>query len=79
MSQTKISAFEKGLAFEGFLLVRSARQRTSNNGNNYLDMTLGDNTGDINARCGTLSLRRRTAASCSRCGLPSPNTTAGCS
>lgn len=50
MSQIKIISFEKGLAFEGFLLVRSARQRTSNNGNNYLDMTLGDNSGDINAK-----------------------------
>lgn len=40
----------KGLAFEGFLLVRMSQQRKSNNGANYLDMTLADNSGDINAK-----------------------------
>ncbi len=50
MNQPKIKAFAKGLPFEGYLLVRMAQQRKSNNGANYLDMTLADNSGDINAK-----------------------------
>ncbi len=50
MDQAKIADFIKGLAFEGFLLVRMSQQRKSNNGANYLDMTLADNSGDINAK-----------------------------
>lgn len=50
MSQAKITDFSKGMPFEGFLLVRTSQQRTSNNGANYLDMTLSDNSGDINAK-----------------------------
>ena len=50
MDQAKIAEFVKGLAFEGFLLVRMSQQRKSNNGANYLDMTLADNSGDINAK-----------------------------
>ncbi|NLA53527.1 MAG: HD domain-containing protein [Clostridiales bacterium] len=50
MDQAKIAEFLKGLSFEGFLLVRTSQQRTSNNGANYLDMTLSDNSGDINAK-----------------------------
>ena len=50
MDQAKIAEFIKGLAFEGFLLVRMSQQRKSNNGANYLDMTLADNSGDINAK-----------------------------
>ena len=42
--------FAKDLKFEGFLLVRSAEQRASANGSKYLDMTLCDRTGDINAK-----------------------------
>lgn len=36
--------------FEGYLIVRSAEQRTSANGKNYLDMTLADKSGSINAK-----------------------------
>ena len=36
--------------FEGYLIVRSAEQRASANGNNYLDMTLADKSGSINAK-----------------------------
>ena len=36
--------------FEGYLIVRSAEQRASANGKNYLDMTLADKTGSINAK-----------------------------
>ncbi len=48
--QPKIADFYQGLSLDGFLLVRTSQQRTSNNGNNYLDMTLADNSGDINAK-----------------------------
>ena len=36
--------------FEGYLIVRSAEQRASANGQNYLDMTLADKSGSINAK-----------------------------
>ena len=36
--------------FEGYLIVRSAEQRASANGKNYLDMTLADKSGSINAK-----------------------------
>ena len=48
--QPKIADFQQGMGLEGFLLVRSSQQRRSNNGNNYLDMTLADNSGDINSK-----------------------------
>lgn len=50
MNQVQVSDFAKGLMFEGFLLVRMSQKRKSNNGNDYLDMTLADKTGDINAK-----------------------------
>lgn len=50
MNQVQVSDFAKGLIFEGFLLVRMSQKRKSNNGNDYLDMTLADKTGDINAK-----------------------------
>lgn len=36
--------------FEGYLIVRAAEQRASANGKNYLDMTLADRSGSINAK-----------------------------
>lgn len=36
--------------FEGYLIVRSAEQRASANSKNYLDMTLADKSGSINAK-----------------------------
>ena len=36
--------------FEGFLIVRSAEQRAAASGKNYLDMTLADRSGSINAK-----------------------------
>ena len=50
MEQAVVASFAKNLKFEGFLLVRSAEQRASANGSKYLDMTLCDRTGDINAK-----------------------------
>lgn len=38
------------MRFEGFLLVRMAEQRSSSNGSKYLDMTLCDKSGDLNAK-----------------------------
>ena len=50
MEQIAVAAFEKDLKFEGFLLVRTSEQRASSNGSKYLDMTLCDRTGDMNAK-----------------------------
>ena len=50
MEQPTVAAFTKDLKFEGFLLVRTSEQRASSNGSKYLDMTLCDRTGDINAK-----------------------------
>lgn len=50
MEQIAVAAFAKDLKFEGFLLVRTSEQRASSNGSRYLDMTLCDRTGDINAK-----------------------------
>ncbi len=50
MQQLSVAAFKKDDKFEGFLLVRSAEQRTAGNGGKYLDMTLCDKTGDMNAK-----------------------------
>jgi len=36
--------------YEGFLIVRSAEQRAAASGKNYLDMTLADRSGSINAK-----------------------------
>ena len=47
----QIAQLRKDDRFEGFLLVRTAEQRTSNaNGSRYLDMTLTDASGEINAK-----------------------------
>lgn len=45
-----VSSFRKDTRYDGFLLVRSAEQRSASNGSRYLDMTLGDRTGEINAK-----------------------------
>lgn len=50
MDQIAVATFEKDIKFEGFLLARTSDQRTSSNGSKYLDMTLCDRTGDINAK-----------------------------
>jgi 3'-5' exoribonuclease len=48
--QPQLATMIKGQMFEGFLLVRAASQRTSQNGSKYLDMTLCDISGDVNAK-----------------------------
>ncbi len=50
MNQQAVAAFKKDDKFEGFLLARAAEQRQSANGSRYLDMTLCDKTGDVNAK-----------------------------
>ncbi len=50
MEQTAVSQFVKDMRFEGYLLVRSAEQRTATSGSRYLDMNLADKTGEINAK-----------------------------
>lgn len=45
-----LSDIKRDARFEGYLIVRSAEQRASANGKNYLDMTLADKSGSINAK-----------------------------
>jgi 3'-5' exoribonuclease len=49
-AQPTVSAFAKDTRFEGFLLVRSSEQRAAASGSRYLDMTLCDRTGEVNAK-----------------------------
>lgn len=48
--QPKLNEMIKGQVFDGYLLVRSSTQRTSQNGSKYLDMTLCDISGEVNAK-----------------------------
>lgn len=50
MQQPSVASLTRDTRFEGFLLVRTAEQRTSSNGGKYLDMTLCDTSGDINCK-----------------------------
>ena len=50
MQQPTVASFQRDTKFEGFLLVRTAEQRTSSNGGKYLDLTLCDTSGDINCK-----------------------------
>jgi 3'-5' exoribonuclease len=45
-----VASIRKDEKFEGWVLVRAAEQRISSNGKPYLDMTLGDRSGTINAK-----------------------------
>ena len=49
-AQPQLQTMIKGQVFDGFLLVRSATQKTSSNGGKYLDMTLCDISGEVNAK-----------------------------
>lgn len=50
MQTNNVASIRKDERFEGWLLVRNAEQRSASNGKQYLDMTLGDRTGNINAK-----------------------------
>ena len=48
--QPQLAEKIKGQMFDGFLLTRAATQRTSSNGSKFLDMTLCDISGEVNAK-----------------------------
>ena len=48
--QPQLADMIKSQMFDGFLLTRAATQRTSSNGGKYLDMTLCDISGEVNAK-----------------------------
>ena len=48
--QPQLATMIKGQVFDGYLMVRASAQRTSSNGGKYLDMTLCDISGDVNAK-----------------------------
>ena len=48
--QPQLATMIKGQVFDGFLLVRAAAQKTSSNGGKYLDLTLCDISGEVNAK-----------------------------
>lgn len=48
--QPRLAEMIKGQVFDGFLLTRAAAQKTSSNGGKYLDMTLCDISGEVNAK-----------------------------
>lgn len=50
MDQPQVKDLMKDMRFEGFLLVRQSEQRASSNGSRYLDMNLGDRSGEVNAK-----------------------------
>jgi len=50
INATTVADIRKDERYEGWLLVRAAEQRTSSTGKPYLDMTLADRTGIINAK-----------------------------
>ena len=48
--QPRLNEMIKGQVFDGFLLTRAAAQKVSSNGGKYLDMTLCDISGEVNAK-----------------------------
>lgn len=50
MNNKKIKEFQSGDAVQSFFLVKVADCKTTNNNKNYLDLTLVDPTGEINAK-----------------------------
>lgn len=48
--QPQLAEMIKGQVFDGFLLTRTATQRTSSNGSKFLDMTLCDISSEVNAK-----------------------------
>ena len=48
--QPQLAGMIKNQGFDGFLLTRTAAQKTSSNGGKYLDMTLCDISGEVNAK-----------------------------
>ena len=50
MEKNKVCQLQKDTHFEGFLLVRGAEKKTDRNGRDYVDLNLGDRSGEINAK-----------------------------
>ena len=48
--QPQLADMMKGQMIDGFLLIRTAQQRSSSNGSKYLDLTLCDISGDVNGK-----------------------------
>ncbi len=48
--QPQLATMIKGQVFDGYLMVRASAQKTSSNGGKYLDMTLCDISGEVNAK-----------------------------
>ena len=48
--QPQLAGMIRGQIFDGYLMVRSSVQKTGSNGGKYLDMTLCDISGDVNAK-----------------------------
>jgi len=46
----KIAEFQAGDMIQGFFMVKAAAVRMTTNGSRYIDFTLADNTGEINAK-----------------------------
>lgn len=50
MNYKKIKDFNLDERIDGFYMIKDIEVRTANNGNKFLDLTLTDNSGDINAK-----------------------------
>lgn len=50
MEKIRVCQLTKDAQFEGFLLVRGADKKTDKNGRDYVDLNLGDTSGEINAK-----------------------------
>lgn len=50
IDQKKLSALEANEAFEGFVLLRSFSVKTGQTGKNYVDLTLADDSSEINGK-----------------------------
>ena len=50
MENYRVCQLIRDSRFEGFLLVRGAEKKTDRNGRDYVDMNLGDRSGEINAK-----------------------------
>ena len=50
METYRVCQLMKDSRFEGFLMVRGAEKKTDKNGRDYVDLNLGDRTGEINAK-----------------------------
>lgn len=50
MEFTKIDELQPNERIDGYFLIRAVELKTSSNGKKYLDFTLGDKTGEVNAK-----------------------------